>query len=184
MGRHSMAIEMVGSDKPWRVLVVDDDERVLFVLSRALRALGDGYRVETAQSGKEALRKAIARPYDIVITDIVMLDMDGIELARAIKNLHADTVVIWITAYSRHRFQSDRRRLHVYRCLEKPLGVVEIRQAVLDAAGHAESSKGAANDSDLGGATASLMENGSMSYGSGGGNGRAGRERASESTYL
>jgi DNA-binding NtrC family response regulator len=121
------------------VLIVDDDERVLFVLSRALRALEDGYRVETARSGEEALEKAQARSYDILITDIVMSGMDGVELTEAFKDLYPDTVVIWITAHGRHRFQSSGKRLHVHQCLEKPIRIVDIRQAVVDAAERAES---------------------------------------------
>jgi len=115
------------------VLIVDDDERVLFVLSRALRALEDGYRIETAQSGEEALEKARARPYDVLVTDILMPGMDGVELTGAIKDLHPDTEVIWITAHGSYRFQLDGKRLKVYRYLEKPIDINEIRQAVLDA---------------------------------------------------
>ena len=115
------------------VLIVDDDERVLFVLSRALRALEDGYRIETAQSGEEALEKARARSYDVLVTDILMPGMDGVELTGAIKDLHPDTEVIWITAHGSYRFQLDGKRLKVYRYLEKPIDINEIRQAVLDA---------------------------------------------------
>ena len=119
------------------ILIVDDDERVLFVLSRALRALENGYRVETARSGEEALEKAQARSYDILITDIVMPGMDGVELTRAIKDLYPDIVVIWITAHGRHRFQSNGKQLRVHQCLEKPIRITDIRQAVVNAAGHA-----------------------------------------------
>jgi len=125
-------------DKRQDILLVDDDERVLFVLSRALRALENGYRVETARSGEEALEKAQARFYNILITDIVMPGMDGVELTEAIKGLYPDTVVIWITAHGSQRFQSNGKRLHVYQCLEKPIPIADIRQAVVDAAKYAE----------------------------------------------
>jgi DNA-binding NtrC family response regulator len=120
------------------ILIVDDDERVLFVLSRTLRTLGNGYRVETARSGEEALRKAKARPYDIVVTDIVMPGVDGVDVTGTIKSLHPDTVVIWITARGCQRFRVNGNRLDVFRCLEKPVEIAEIRQAVLDAAEHVE----------------------------------------------
>lgn len=126
-------------DERQHILVVDDDERVLFVLNRALRALKNGYRVETARSGEEALEKAKARPYDILITDIVMSGMDGVELTEAIRDLRPDTVVIWITAHGRHRLQPNGKRLHVHQCLEKPIKIAEIRQAVVNAAEHVES---------------------------------------------
>ncbi len=121
------------------ILIVDDDERVLFVLSQALRRMGDGYRVEAVRSGEEVLEKAQVKPYDVLITDIVMPGMDGVELTEAIEGLHSDTAVIWITAHGRHRFQADGERLHVYRCLEKPIRIAEIRQAVVDATERAES---------------------------------------------
>ena len=125
-------------DKRRDVLLVDDDERVLFVLGRALRALEDGYRVETALSGGEALKRAQARFYDILITDIMMPGMDGVELTEAIRRLYPETVVIWITAHGCHRFQSNEKRLRVHRCLEKPIRIADIRQAVVDAAECAE----------------------------------------------
>jgi two-component system capsular synthesis sensor histidine kinase RcsC len=121
------------------ILIVDDDERVLLVLSRALHALEDGYRVETARNAEEALQKAQVRPYDILITDIVMPGMNGVELTETTRELYPNITVIWITAHGRHRFQSDETRLNVYRCLEKPIKIAEIRQVVVDAAEHAES---------------------------------------------
>jgi DNA-binding NtrC family response regulator len=119
--------------KRQHILLVDDDERVLFVLRRALCALGDEYRIETARSGEEALEKAQAKSYDILITDIVMSGMDGVALTEATKDLYPDLVVIWITAHGRRRFQADRERLHVHQCLEKPIQITGIRQAVVDA---------------------------------------------------
>jgi len=113
------------------VLVVDDDEHVLFVLRRALRILENGYRIEIARSGEEALQKAQKRPYHILITDILMPGMNGVELTRAIKELYPATTVIWITAHGRERFQSDEEQLSVYECLEKPIRIDAIRQAVL-----------------------------------------------------
>jgi DNA-binding NtrC family response regulator len=116
------------------ILIVDDDDRVLFVLDRALRALGNGYAVETAQSGEEALEKAEAKPYDILVTDIVMPGMSGVELTESIKDRHPDTAVIWITAHGYQCFQTNGDRLHIHQCLEKPIRIAEIRQTVLDAA--------------------------------------------------
>jgi DNA-binding NtrC family response regulator len=144
----SWEVEKARVDEHQYVLIVDDDERVRFVLSRALRALEDGYRVETARSGEEALRKAKMRPYDIVITDIAMPGVDGVEVTEAIKDLYPDTVMIWITARGRQRFRADGNRLGVFRCLEKPIGIAEIRQVVVDAADHAESLKRASSKSD------------------------------------
>ena len=115
------------------ILVVDDDERVLFVLRRTLMRLGNGHEIVTARSGREALAKISARPLDLVITDLRMPGMDGVELTEKIRALNSDTVVIWITAYGCHQVKAEAARLSVYRCLEKPLKVTEIRQVAQEA---------------------------------------------------
>jgi DNA-binding NtrC family response regulator len=115
------------------ILVVDDDERVLFILNRTLRTLANGYQIETAWSGQEALEKARRTPIALLITDLAMPGMDGVELTEAIRNLDADVAVIWITAHGCRHFSSEAARLSVHDCLEKPIRVKDIRQAVLKA---------------------------------------------------
>lgn len=116
-----------------RILIVDDDERVLYVLRRALTGLGDGYEIVTAEGGREALSKAGVTPFDLLITDLRMADMGGIELTEGIKDLNASTVVVWVTAYGSHRVADEAGRLSVHRCLDKPLKVAEIRGIVREA---------------------------------------------------
>jgi DNA-binding NtrC family response regulator len=115
------------------ILIVDDDERVLYVLSRALKSLGDGYEVVTTASGRIALSKAGVEPFDLVVTDLRLADSGGIELTEAIKNLNPKTVVIWMTAYGCHRVMNEAARLSVYKCLDKPLTIGEIRRVVQEA---------------------------------------------------
>jgi len=67
-----------------RVLVVDDEPDIRDILKIVLEA--DGFEVEEASNGKEALTKIQHRPPDLIITDYVMPDMDGEELCRQIKN--------------------------------------------------------------------------------------------------
>ena len=128
-----------------RILVVDDDERVLLVLHDILAGLGSQYEVVTAQSGYEALDKARKTPFDLLIADLRMPGMDGVELTEAIKALSPSTVVIWITAYGSQETSAEAQRLGVYRCLDKPLEVAEIRQIALEALGAAGRQK--ANES-------------------------------------
>jgi len=116
-----------------RVLIVDDEELVLLVLRDGLAALGDEYEVETAQSGLEALRKFKEMGFDLVITDLRMADMDGVELTEAIRTWDPVAMVIWITAYDCHKMRAEAERLAVYRCLDKPLEIPEIRAVVSQA---------------------------------------------------
>ena len=79
------------------ILLVDDEAGIRKVLGIALTDLG--YRVITAQNGKEALRKFESKKPPIILTDIKMPEMDGIELLRRVKQKRPDTEVIMITGH-------------------------------------------------------------------------------------
>ncbi|HJX39565.1 MAG TPA: response regulator [Anaerolineae bacterium] len=115
-----------------RVLVVDDEESVLFILNGALARVSDDYQleVERATDGEEALAKALKGQYDLLITDIRLPGIDGVELTEQVRRQSPDTDVIWITAYSCQKLREDAERLGVYMCLDKPLEIGRIRQAV------------------------------------------------------
>jgi DNA-binding NtrC family response regulator len=80
-----------------RILVVDDDQPVREVLREIL--LGEGYTVDCAGGGDEALEKANEQGYDLVITDVRMDGMDGLELLRELNALSPAPQVIIITAW-------------------------------------------------------------------------------------
>lgn len=113
-----------------RILIVDDDESVRFVMRRALRSLGEGSEIVTAASGGEALHRFSEAPFDLVITDIRMPGMDGIRLTEAIRSGDARPAIVWVTAYGCEYVQSSAGRLGVSVCLEKPFQVSELRAAV------------------------------------------------------
>ncbi|HOX24495.1 MAG TPA: response regulator [Candidatus Krumholzibacteria bacterium] len=79
-----------------RVLVVDDEEGIVKALQLHLEM--QGYTVETAGSGPEALAALERHRYDVVLSDIMMAEMDGVELLMRIKEKHGDTIVVMITA--------------------------------------------------------------------------------------
>jgi two-component system response regulator HydG len=116
-----------------QILIADDDPRVLLILRTTLERMKNGYRIVAARDGTEALQKVTAQPFDLVITDVRMPGIDGIELVQAIRASTLNTAVIWITAYGCHRLQAECDRLDVYRCLDKPLRIGEIRKAALGA---------------------------------------------------
>jgi PAS domain S-box-containing protein len=80
-----------------KLLLIDDEPDILRVLSMSLKA--DGYHVITAQNGLEGIAAFEKEKLDIVITDIKMPGMDGIEVLKKIKALNADTEVIIITGH-------------------------------------------------------------------------------------
>ena len=120
-------------NKPKRILVVDDDERVLLVFHDALMRMGCQFEVVTARNGRAALGKARETPFDLIITDLRMPDVDGIALTEAIREMDAGVVVIWMTAFGCHTFRDEAARLGVYCCLDKPVEIGEIREAACQA---------------------------------------------------
>lgn len=86
-----------------KVLVVDDEENIRLLFKEELEE--EGYEVDTASNGLEALEKVKAAPFDIVILDIKMPVMDGIQALNAIKNMNKDQPVILCSAYG--EFKQD-----------------------------------------------------------------------------
>jgi DNA-binding NtrC family response regulator len=115
---------------PKRVLIVDDETHILFVLRHALARLGCECQVETFAKSVDALEAARHTPFDLVITDIRMPDMDGVAFTEALRALYYDPIVIWMTAYDCCATGPEAERLRVHRCLDKPLEVAEIRRIV------------------------------------------------------
>lgn len=115
------------------ILIIDDDAGVLFVLHDILDRLGEEYHIITARTGPQALEEIKRHPFDLVITDLGLPNINGVELTEVLRTLSLATPVIWITAYDCHRFHSDASRLDVYCCLDKPLEIGTIRKKVQNA---------------------------------------------------
>ena len=93
------AIDLSGGPrKRFRILVVDDELVVRDSLKEWLDE--EGYAVDMAASGKEALEKLTAKPYHLMLTDIKMPEMDGVTLLHKAKELQPDLTVIMMTAYA------------------------------------------------------------------------------------
>ncbi len=84
--------------KAFRVLVVDDEQIVRESLKDWLEDVG--FDVESAASGEEALERLDQDPFDLLLVDIKMPGMDGVEVLRRAREAHADLMVIMITAYA------------------------------------------------------------------------------------
>ena len=83
-----------------RILIVDDDEMVRVALVELLKP--EGYGVFAVPSGLEALKKLEEETFDLMVLDIIMPEMDGIELCRRIRQLdrHKETPIVFLTAKS------------------------------------------------------------------------------------
>jgi DNA-binding NtrC family response regulator len=110
------------------ILVVDDDSGVQRALLQVLKK--EGYRTEGASSAAEALDKLKDSPVDLLITDIRMERMDGMELMREVRALWPDTPVIVMTAFA--SIDTAVRSIHAgaYDYISKPFELDELRLTV------------------------------------------------------
>jgi CheY-like chemotaxis protein/two-component sensor histidine kinase len=113
-----------------RILVVDDEENVAFFLSETLAELGLEYHVETACCGEDALKKVAVEPFSLLITDLRMPGMSGLELIRQVRKLSPRTRTILITAYGDDEVEAEARSLGVYDYITKPFQIDEFTQMV------------------------------------------------------
>ncbi len=116
------------------VLVVDDKPNMLRLLSKVLRS--DAH-VITAESGKKALEVLAREPVNVVVSDLKMPDMDGIELLKKSRSLRPGAEFVLMTAYATVGTAVEALRLGAYDYLTKPLDPQEARAIVLRALGRA-----------------------------------------------
>ncbi|WP_197443596.1 response regulator [Maioricimonas rarisocia] len=129
---------------PLRVLLVDDSATNR-TLGRALLSSA-GHAVETANNGVEAVDLATTRPFDVILMDVEMPEMDGLDATRAIRRQEARTANrIPVFAMSAHSSEADHQRCldaGMDSCLAKPIRIAEVESAlssVADSCSHASS---------------------------------------------
>ena len=101
-----------------RILVIDDEEGIRAGCRRVLEP--EGYIVETAASGREGLEKFRQHPADLVLIDVVMPDMRGVDLLGPLREIDPDTVCIIITGYATVELAVQAIKAGAYDFLSKP----------------------------------------------------------------
>jgi len=110
------------------VLVVDDEGANRYSVSKTLQRVG--YMVNEAASGEEALDQIMQQHFDVILTDIRMPGLDGVELLRRVKEEAPDAIVILMTAYASLGTAVEALRLGAHDYLIKPSSSQDIRQSV------------------------------------------------------
>jgi putative two-component system response regulator len=115
-----------------RILIVDDEELICRLLAQ--RLTGEGYLCVTANNGREALNHFYKDAFSLIISDIKMPEMDGIELLKRVKSLKPNMVVIMVTAYPEIDMAVEAMRLGAYDFIIKPadldLIVLSVKKAL------------------------------------------------------
>ncbi|MFQ5827710.1 MAG: sigma-54-dependent transcriptional regulator [Candidatus Methylomirabilia bacterium] len=114
-----------------RVLIADDEKSMRELLEFTLKK--EGHEVTLAESGEAALDAIRRERYDLVITDVRMPNVDGVEVLRAAKDVAPDTAVIMITAYSTIEAAVEAMKLGAYDYIAKPFRLDEFTLVVRNA---------------------------------------------------
>ena len=107
-----------------RILLAEDDTSMREYLQRALQRVG--YEVEAVGCGTEAMPLLQAGRFDLLLTDIVMPEMDGIELARRASELDPDIKIMFITGFAAVALNSDSDAPKNAKVLSKPVHLREL----------------------------------------------------------
>lgn len=116
---------------PTRVLIVDDEKDFVEILSIRLNEIGE--KVQVAYNGKECLDKLEKENIDVVILDIKMPGMDGIEVLKIIKKEHPLVEVILLTGHGSAETAVEGMKLGAFDYLLKPTDFSELRIKLHDA---------------------------------------------------
>lgn len=106
------------------ILLVDDEEIILNALGRDLEH--NGYVVSLASSGEEAISRLREKNYDLVVTDLVMTGMDGLQVLKESKKVDPDIGVFILTGYGDMDSAIDALRLGADDYLQKPVDTDEL----------------------------------------------------------
>jgi two-component system, cell cycle response regulator CpdR len=107
-----------------RILLAEDDDSMRGFLERALQRAG--HEVTSFANGQEAFERLQIEPFSLLLTDIVMPRMDGIELARRASELHPELKIMFITGFAAVTLNNDQTAPKDARVLSKPFHLKDL----------------------------------------------------------
>ncbi len=108
-----------------RVMVVDDEENIREVLSSYLTGLG--YQVVTAKDGQDALNKFQKDQFDLIISDLLMPNIDGLDLLKQIREKDRDVIFLMITGYPSIETAVEAIKKGAYDYITKPFHMEDVK---------------------------------------------------------
>ena len=118
-----------------RIMVLDDDKSILTAFACLMPSLSDGYQVEYRLQPQAALDEIAKEPakFQLIMTDIRMPGMDGMEFARKVRGVAPEIPIIFMTAYTSEDFQKNAVKFKRVVYLEKPFHLETILKETIPA---------------------------------------------------
>ncbi len=117
-----------------RKIIVIDDEKIVCDMSRKVLE-ADGYDVETFTDSQLALEAIKARRFDLVVTDLKMENVSGMDILREVNKRYPDTKVIMLTAYATLDATIEAIRERIYDFFPKPVKIEDLKKSIRKALG-------------------------------------------------
>lgn len=114
--------------KPKHILLVEDDRGMREVLSDILTE--EGFAITTAENGKLALEELAKQNFDLILTDLKMPQMNGMEFLEYVEKNHPETKVIVITAYGGNDSYRQAKYLGAFEFLSKSIRAEELKKII------------------------------------------------------
>jgi DNA-binding NtrC family response regulator len=111
-----------------KIMIIDDEKIVGDMAKLSLEQ--EGYEVETFLDGESALARLEVKNFDVVVTDLKMKGIDGLEVLRNVKHLYPQTVVIMITAFANLDVAIEALRDDVQDFFPKPVKIKELKASI------------------------------------------------------
>ena len=121
-------IDLMQGQHATRILVVDDEKRIRDGCCTTLN--GDGFDVESAENGFVGLKKIDEEHFDIILLDLMMPGLRGIDLLSHVKTKHPDTLVIVITGYATLEHAIDAMKKGAFDFISKPFSPDDLRSVI------------------------------------------------------
>lgn len=115
------------------VLLVDDDEDARFLIGSMLRRRG--FEVDTVGSAAECLAHLEASPSRVVVTDVQMPEMSGVDLCRQIRERFPQVIAVVVSGAATKTVMADVAAAGAFSFLPKPVKIVDLERMILDAIG-------------------------------------------------
>jgi DNA-binding NtrC family response regulator len=111
-----------------RILIIEDDEEMGFLLKDCMDE--EGYETDTVNNGSEAFRKLAKEIFDVVITDVRMPGLTGLDILPGIKKLQPEISIVVITAFGSEEVHRRALERGASAYLEKPIRLNELRRLI------------------------------------------------------
>ena len=113
-----------------RILIVDDEKRLAYSLRQTLKLDFPECQVEMAYSGEEALSSLASNAYDLIIADVRMPGVSGMDLIKGVRYLDAEVPIILMTGYGSASLRHEAASLGVDHYIDKPFDIDDLLSTV------------------------------------------------------